>query len=97
MAGGGYVVSGDVAAALVSTHRGHIPLKHTAAEDVTAAMWLLPLDHPRFKTRAEHCCVAEAERWVGEAGQGPGQRLAGWQLPPAPRRQHACAPALPCV
>jgi hypothetical protein len=70
MAGGGYVVSSDVAAALVSTHQGHIPLKHTAAEDVTMSMWLLPLDlrridHPRFKTRAEHCCVVEAERWVG--------------------------------
>ena len=105
MAGGGYVVSGDVAAALVSTHRGHIPLKHTAAEDVTTAMWLLPfdlrrIDHPRFKTRAEHCCVAEAERWAdgcGTAGQrGAGIALsAGCQLA-VPWRCSAAPAGCPC-
>ncbi|KAL4430367.1 hypothetical protein ABPG77_002173 [Micractinium sp. CCAP 211/92] len=68
MGGGGYVLSADLAAALVKLHTQVAPLKHTTAEDVTLAMWLLPcdgvrrVDHPGFRTQAGHCCAHEIER-----------------------------------
>lgn len=68
MGGGGYVLSADLAAALVKLHTQVVPLKHTTAEDVTLAMWLLPfdgvrrVDHPGFRTQAGHCCAHEIER-----------------------------------
>ena len=56
MMGGGYVVSGDVAASLVNINK-HMRLKFTPIEDATLGFWLMSMDlrhidHPRF---AEEC------------------------------------------
>lgn len=74
MGGGGYVLSADLAAALVAVHTHVAPLKHTTAEDITMAMWLLPfdgvrrVDHPGFRTQAGHCCAQAIERWERPGG-----------------------------
>lgn len=51
MMGGGYVVSGDVAASLVNINK-HMRLKFTPIEDATLGFWLMSMDlrhidHPR--------------------------------------------------
>ena len=59
MMGGGYVVSGDVAASLVNINK-HMRLKFTPIEDATLGFWLMSMDlrhidHPRS---AEECLSA---------------------------------------
>ncbi|KAK9814433.1 hypothetical protein WJX72_005835 [[Myrmecia] bisecta] len=68
MMGGGYVLSGDVATALVKLHH-MISLKFTPIEDATIAVWLMAMDvrqvdHPRFHSWAVPCCFKQP-RWSG--------------------------------
>ncbi|KAK9868651.1 hypothetical protein WJX84_001984 [Apatococcus fuscideae] len=70
MMGGGYILSGDVATALVNiNHR--MSLKFTPIEDATVAFWLMPIDlrhidHPRFFTWAQPCCFKAPVRREGQ-------------------------------
>ena len=70
MMGGGYVLSGDVAMALVNIHKS-MSLKFTPIEDATVAFWLMPIDlrhidHPRFFTWAQPCCFKAPVRREGQ-------------------------------
>ena len=70
MMGGGYILSGDVATALVNIHT-RMSLKFTPIEDATVAFWLMPIDlrhidHPRFFTWAQPCCFKAPVRREGQ-------------------------------
>ncbi|KAL4419883.1 hypothetical protein ABPG75_006981 [Micractinium tetrahymenae] len=95
MGGGGYVLSSDLASALVTVHTQVAPLKHTTAEDVTLAMWLLPfagvrrVDHPGFRTQAGHCCAEAIERqrmvvFLPRSQAAAGGASSTAEAPPAP-------------
>lgn len=67
MMGGGYVVSGDVAAALVSLH-AQVGLKFTPIEDATFGFWLSPMDlrqvdHPKIYAWGNPCCFRRILRF----------------------------------
>lgn len=61
MLGGGYVLGGEVARALVELNK-RMSLKFTPVEDATVGFWLMSMDirhinHPKFRTKALVCCV----------------------------------------
>lgn len=61
MMGGGYIISGDVAAALVSLH-DQVGLKFTPIEDATFGFWLSAMDlrhidHPKIYAWGTPCCL----------------------------------------
>ncbi|KAK9802990.1 hypothetical protein WJX73_005638 [Symbiochloris irregularis] len=70
MMGGGYLISGDVAAALVNINRT-MQLKFTPIEDATVGFWLMSMDlrhvdHQRFYTWAAPCCFKAPVRREGQ-------------------------------
>ncbi|CAK0784367.1 hypothetical protein CVIRNUC_007571 [Coccomyxa viridis] len=69
MFGGGYIVSADVAKALV-TMEDMVKLKFTPIEDATVGFWLMgmdirQIDHPKMNTNFWPCCFKPPERATG--------------------------------
>lgn len=67
MMGGGYIVSGDVASALVSLH-AQVGLKFTPIEDATFGFWLSAMDlrqvdHPKIYAWGNPCCFRRILRF----------------------------------
>lgn len=67
MMGGGYIVSGDVASALVSLHV-QVGLKFTPIEDATFGFWLSAMDlrqvdHPKIYAWGTPCCFRRILRF----------------------------------
>jgi hypothetical protein len=76
-----YVISGDIAAALVELERS-VGLLFTPIEDATFGYWLSPLalrhiDHPRIYAWGQHCCFYKSKLPTGEQSRGHEDCLPG--------------------
>lgn len=96
MMGGGYIVSGDVAAALVSLHE-EVGLKFTPIEDATFGFWLSAMDlrqvdHPKIYAWGTPCCFRRIIKFKCSTG-------AAWlavTTPPAQPRGNLASCACSC-
>ncbi|CAL8469155.1 g8696 [Coccomyxa elongata] len=78
MFGGGYILSADVAQALVHL-QSKVSLKFTPIEDATIGFWVMgmdlrQIDHPKMNSNFWPCCFKALERRPGE------KQVTGFQL-----------------